>query len=437
MKAFVLALSAVVVAACGDAEPARRPNVILISLDTLRADHMGLYGYERDTTPYLDRMADESLVFERAFAPAAWTLISHMTMLTGLYSNQHGVVAGDRALARDTPLLAQRLVDQGYQTLALYYEGWISARHGFGRGFDVFRPHETVLEAGVHLDEELARLDPERPFFLFVHLFDIHCGPLATEPGPLYHAPPPYDTLFLPDAAARIPPLPEKRLWKTQGLLDEQAVEGLVALYDGGIRYVDDQLAEWIEGWKASGLLDETLLIVTADHGEALLQRETIRDHGGGYQEGLRVPLILRDPRGWRAGERELGTAHLADIAPTVLDFVGDRRAALLPGQSLLDVIPGDRLVYSSNPKNYEVLVRWPDKWVRLPRNGRYLRIDLDQDPEEVHPMPLEVSEFDRLRALFHEQGGSGANWSTAIEADALDTEALQDLSDMGYGGGE
>jgi len=426
MKSLALTLFALLLTACGEGEPVRRPDVILISLDTLRADHMGLYGYERDTTPYLDRLAEESLVFERAFAPSAWTLISHMTMLTGLYSNQHGVVAADRALARDTPLLAQRLQDQGYQTIALYYEGWISARHGFERGFDVFRSHATAAEAGVHLDEELARLDPERPFFLFLHLFDIHCGPLTTEPGPIYHSPPPYDRMFLADAAGRIPELPEKRLWKTQGLLDEQAVEGLVALYDGGIRQVD-----------ASGLLDEALLIVTADHGEALCQRETIRDHGGGYQEGLRVPLILRHPRGWRAGQRELGTAHLADIAPTVLDFVGDRRGALLPGQSLLDSIPGDRLVYSSNPKNYEVLVRWPDKWVRLPRIDRYLRIDLDEDPGEVNPIPLEVAEFDRLRALFHQQGGSGASWSAAIEADSLDATALQDLSDMGYGGGE
>ena len=437
MKGRVVTLLAAVLAACGDGETERRPDVILISLDTLRADHLGLYVYGRDTTPYLDRLAEESLVFERAFAPAAWTLISHMTMLTGLYSDQHGVVAADRALSRDTPLLAQRLQDQGYQTVALYYEGWISTRHGFERGFDVFRSHETAAEAGVHLEEELARLDPGRPFFLFLHLFDIHCGPLSKEPGPIYHSPPPYDTMFLADAAERIPELPEKRLWRTQGLLDEPAIEGLVALYDGGIRYIDDQLADWIEGWRADGLLDGALLIVTADHGEALCQRETIRDHGGGYQEGLRVPLILRHPRGWRAGERELGTAHLADIAPTVLDFVGDRRSTLLPGQSLLDPIPGDRLVYASNPANYEVLVRWPDKWLRLPRNGRYLRVDLDADPGEVQPLPLDAAEFDRLRALFHERSGSSTDWPEAVQAATPDAATLQDLSDMGYGGGE
>src|SRR5262245_12779356 len=168
-RPFLLAgLVALLLCACGEAP--RRPSIVLVSIDTLRADHLGLYGYTRDTSPFLDEWSRRCMVFERAFTPAAWTLSAHMSMLTGLYPEQHGVLKGTLALAPDVPLLAERLRSAGYRTVGLYQPTWVHPRHGFDRGFEVFRPHASAEEAGAHLFEELGKLPPEQPFFLFVHL---------------------------------------------------------------------------------------------------------------------------------------------------------------------------------------------------------------------------------------------------------------------------
>ena len=138
-------LALVLLTACGSEGPP--PNVILVSIDTLRADHVGLYGYARDTTPFLDDFAKTAMVFEHAFSVCPWTLVAHMTMLTGLFPAQHGVVADQLALSQEIPLLPERLASAGYQTLGLYYTSWIHERYGFARGFDVFRAHESAEEA--------------------------------------------------------------------------------------------------------------------------------------------------------------------------------------------------------------------------------------------------------------------------------------------------
>jgi arylsulfatase A-like enzyme len=424
--------------ACTEDVPAR-PSVVLVSIDTLRADHLGLYGYWRDTSPTLDRLAEESVVFERAFAPAAWTLISHMTMLTGLYPNQHGVVAAEWALARETPLLAERLREAGYRTVGLYFEGWIHARHGFDRGFDVFRAHVDAEEAGEHLAEELAALDGGRPLFLFLHLFDVHSGPLSTEPGPIYDCPPPYDELFLPGAAALLPDVPEGELWQTKGPLPAEALQGLTALYDGGIRYVDDLLEGWFDALRAAGHFDEALVVVTSDHGESLGQRGTgIRDHGGAYQEGLRVPLVVRPPGGVPGGRRVDATVHLADVVPTVLAEVGLPPSAQLPGLSLLGPQPDERTVYGLSPPSFEVVVRWPNKYVRLVTQERSIRVDLAGDPEELVGEPLDDREYVELRDAALAEIGEGNAFPAPVAVDDADVdpeELERRLAELGYGG--
>ncbi len=415
-------------AGCGPGAP-ERPSILLVSLDTLRADHMGLYGYERDTTPHLDQLARESVVFERALAPASWTLVSHMTMLTGLYPNQHGVVSGEWALAHEAPLLAERLRREGYQTIGLYFEGWIHARHGFDRGFDVFRAHKDAREAGEHLSEELAKLDRDRPFFLFLHLFDVHCGPLANAPGPVYDCPAPYDRMFLPDAPERLPQVSEGELWKVPGLLDALSLEGLVALYDGGIRFVDDELGGWIEGWKERGLLANALLVVTADHGEALGQRGNINDHGGGYQEGLRVPLLVRWPDGRRAGERVRDPVHLVDVVPTALEFAGLAPDPALPGRPLAAAHP-DRELYALSPPSFEILWRWPHKYVSLPVVARHIQVDLEQDPGEAVGVPLDAAEFASRREAFLRELAPA---HPPVPIGEEDLQAVERLKELGY----
>jgi len=411
--------------ACGEAQPPG-PAVILVSIDTLRADHLGLHGYERDTSPFLDRLAAESVVCEHAFTSAAWTLIAHMTMLTGLYPEQHGVTEKSRALGADAPLLAERLARAGYQTVGLYRRGWVHARHGFGRGFDVFRQHVTAEEAEQHLFEEFARLDRARPSFLFLHLFDVHSDPTTNSPPTVFSAPAPFQDHFLPDATRRLAGETYDTL-KRRGLPPEK-IQAMVALYDDGIRHVDAVLERIFARLEAERRLERTLVIVTADHGESLAQRDNW-GHGGPWQEGVRVPLILRLPGNARAGERIDEVVHLVDVVATVLDFVGLPRDPTLPGCSLLRPLPAERVVTGGNdPVQY--LVRWPRK---IARAGRHVSwVDLEIDPLEKNPREASAAEFEALRAALQLDPRS---FHAALDSGGLSPEDKAELEALGYGG--
>ena len=419
---------------CAEQQPSRAPSILLLSLDTLRADHVGTFGYERETTPFLDAFAEKSLVFEHALSPAPWTLISHMTMLTGLYPHQHGVVTGDWALADATPLLAQRLSRAGYQTIGLYYEGWIHARHGFDRGFDHFESHASVREAEQHLERVLDDLDPARPFFLFLHLFDIHCGPLDPEHrGPIYDCPAPYDSMFVEGASELLPDMPEGKLWLYKGDFSSDALRGLTALYDGGIRYVDDTLRRWFADLERRGLLEEMLVIITSDHGESLGQRGNgINDHGGAYQEGLHVPLLVHLP-GQNVGRRVVAPAHLVDIVPTILKAAGLPADARLPGRILTEELPPARPLLAENPASFEMVVDWPHKYVHLIAARRTIEVDLEEDPEELVGRELDPSAFEHRRGAVLE---GLAAWPPAQPVNESEYGELEErLQEMGYAG--
>ncbi|MEZ6013780.1 MAG: sulfatase [Planctomycetota bacterium] len=310
--------------------------MILISLDTLRYDHCGFNGYARDTTPFLDSLAQESLVFDRAYTTMSWTLIAHMGMLTGLYPFQHGVTESDRALTPSFPTLAERLGAAGWTTLGVHYPGWLDPGFGFGRGFEVYEPASNAQLAGERLQAALQRRTPARPFFLFLHLFDIHSGDLSDPAAPLYAPPEAYRSLWIPDAARELEGVDAARWWDHPSDPTLEQHDAIVALYDGGVRYVDDMLRAWFTEWRARGLLDHTLVIITADHGEGLRQREArYGGHGDLNEEGLRVPLLVRFPDGRHAGERSGDLVSHVDLVPTVLDATGLAADPRLPGRPL------------------------------------------------------------------------------------------------------
>jgi len=401
---------------------------VLVSIDTLRADHVGLYGYERDTTPFLDRFGARGIVYENVITSAAWTLIAHMTMLTGLFPDQHNVTEGKRTLAAEAPLLAERLKQRGYHTVGLYRPGWIHPRHGFERGFDVFRQHHPVEEAEVHLEEELAKLPPGEPFFLFLHLFDVHNDPSTKDPPSVYSAPEPYQDLFLPGARERLAGQTYASLKKRPIHPEER--EALAALYDDGIRHVDAALERIFGKLEADGRLADTLVIVTSDHGESLAQRGPMTGHGGPWQEGVHVPLIVRLPGDARAGTRVAELAHLVDVVPTVLDFLGLPADPLLPGHSLLQPLPPRRVVSGGNdPVQYAL--QWPEK---LMRSGTSVgRVDLEHDPGELDIRIVENADFERLKEL---RGLAPGSIYPAQKIGAMSREDRDDLEALGYGGG-
>lgn len=410
-------------------ERAQRPNVILVSIDTLRADHVGAYGYERDTTPFLDELARQSLLFEHAFTPASWTLTAHASMLTGLRAEEHGLVEDGLAFAPGSPLLAERLAAAGYDTIGLYFEGWIDSERGFGRGFGHFQAHENAEEAGQNLAVALARHDPSRPLFLFLHLFDVHSLPFTPGRKDIYAAPEPFGSHFLDESCAPLPDLAASKIWES-GLRDDAQLETLVARYDGAIRYVDAKLREWVAELERRGLWTDALMIVTADHGEALGQRGgRLKGHGGSNQEGLRVPLIVRLPRGQRAGERSTVPVQLMDIAPTVLDVCGLSPDARLGGFSLRGTIPTQRVIDGSR-QGSRFALEWPRKFVE--GSGRVSCFDLEADPGELAPRAGESAELDRLVGLAR---GARGPYPAPVPMGTSSPDREERLRDLGYGG--
>lgn len=426
---LLVGLAGLLASGCG--ADARPPAVILVSIDTLRADHVGTYGYARDTTPFLDRFARDAVVFEHAFTPAPWTLVAHMTMLTGLFPAQHGVLEEHQALAPEIPLLAERLKAAGYQTVGLYYPSWVDPRFGFARGFDVFRAHGSVEEARALALAELARVDRTRPWFLFLHLFDVHDGPLATGAHVLYASPPPYEDFFMADAAEKLPRIPPDVLWESQDLLDDEQKAALVALYDGGIRHVDANLELLFAELERGGYLADTLVIVTSDHGEALAERGKLTGHGDLTQAGLHVPLIVRHPHGAHAGTRVSAPVHLGDLVPTILELAGLPGDATLAGRSLFGPLPRERLISGTYlPEEY--VVRWPEKFLRHKGMG-CLRVDLERDPRELDFQPFDPVAFKRLKA----EALGTRTFPSAHELEPMPEEQRAALRALGYGGDE
>jgi arylsulfatase len=439
MKPSLGALLALALASC-DAPLDSRPPVLLVSLDACRADHMSLYGYERPTTPYLERLAEESLVVDRAHCTAPWTLTSHMTMFTGLYPTQHGVNETS-ALSPEVPTLAERLRERGYDTLGFYRApGWIDSRYGFDRGFRVFEPHTDGEEALDHVRGEIGRRHRRTPFFLFLHLFDTHCGDLDRSASEIYLAPEPYSDMFLPGARDRLRGLRADDVWVGKAPLDTHQREAIVALYDGSIRYVDSLLESLVEEWRADGILDRAFLVVTADHGEGLGQRSgKLEGHGEMYQEGLRVPLLIRSPGG--RGHRLPTPVSHVDLVPTILDLLGLPVDPWLPGYSLKQGRPPTAPLLAERSQVYAIL-RMPWKLIASTRTRGASIFNLQKDPEELDPLPSKPKSkrYERLRErlenlradLLRRRPGPE---KPAVPIETMSEEERDQIRALGYGG--
>lgn len=328
-------------------------NVLLVSLDTTRADHLSCYGYARLTSPHLDRFAAEAILFEECFSPWIPTHAAHTTMLTGQDVFRHQIVAqGGRAqLDASIPTLAEILSDAGYFTAAAdnlarwfsrgfqRYEGysWVPDEHG------AWRKGEAVNATALRLLKECAA--QPKPFFLFVHYWDAHTP---------YLPPRPFHRMFYGgderdpsnrsmDGPLNFPPF----MWYFRSWLEGVTDIGYpIAQYDACIAYMDACLSHLLGALAESGRDEETLVILTADHGEELDEHQMWFDHHGLYDTNLRVPLILRWPSGAGAprGRRVPGMVRLLDVTPTILEVVGlgEKVEALgMQGRSLAPLMWG------------------------------------------------------------------------------------------------
>ena len=336
---LVLAL-ALLAAGCGE-EPARRGDVILVIVDTARADHLSSYGYLRQTTPELDRLAAEGERYENAWAQSPWTLPAVATILTGQPPHVHGAgrtAAGIRPLRPDLPTIAERMAAAGYRTAAFINVLWCAPTSGLNRGFERY-DFRTSDESNVGTrdaaETTTAALDwlsgaGEDPVFMVVHYFDPHLT---------YDPPAPYDTMFEEGGGPRVPPgfgsaAQVFRIRRGEIRLDPAQRSSLIARYDGELRFMDEQFGRLRRGLEEAGRWDDALVVVVGDHGEEFW------DHGGfehghsHHRELMRVPLIVRRPAGER-GEVLNGRVRQIDVAPTVFDFAGLPGPVGLPGRVL------------------------------------------------------------------------------------------------------
>lgn len=303
-------------------DPAR-PDIVLISIDSLRADHLRSYGYERETSPFLDKLASEGLRFADARSASPWTLPSHLTMLTGLPSIRHAVVDDDLALAPGVPQVQEALSAAGWATAGFVSTIYVSGTYGFSRGFDRYEDHgiterdnlQHPVRAETIVDEALAwgRDNGDgKPVFLFLHFYDVHYP---------YRPPAPYDTLF--DRAGTLREMRYRTYtWHLNNPMSGARMKHLIAQYDESIAYVDAQLARLHAGWKRP-----VRFIVTSDHGEELGERGSWGHAHTLYREALDIPLIIAGA-GVATGVRTERVGTL-DIAPTIAAMAGVVKAGL------------------------------------------------------------------------------------------------------------
>lgn len=327
-------------------------NVILISLDTQRADHLSGYGYHRLTSPHLDRYAEGGTLFERCYCPHLPTHPSHTGVFTGTDPMRHQVISqGARTeLSPDIPMLAELLRDQGYFTGAAdnlgrwfargfqLYEGYSWAREEGG----AWRKGEAVTETALRVLDQAMR--QPQPFFVFIHYWDPHTPYLPPAPfSRMFYGgderDPGNDSMAPLFACPRFGPY--FRRW-LDGVTD---IEFPKAEYDASIRYMDTCLQHLFQRLADSGLEEDTLVVIMGDHGEELDEHAMWFDHHGLYDTNLHVPLILRQPGRVPAGKRLPGTVRLTDIFPTILEALNLSHLGEgldLQGRSVLPLLADD-----------------------------------------------------------------------------------------------
>ena len=384
----------------------RKPNIVLIAIDSLRADHMSCYGYPRLTTPHLDRFALQGTLFERNFSPHIPTTSAYSSMLTGqdVFTTQVVALRHQGPLRAEVPTLPEILRANGYSTTCVGFGG-----NPASRGFDKYLEfpgwgswNEGRSPKAENLNRvalpELDRLvAADQPFLLFLRHMDPHAP---------YLPPAPYERMFYhgdesdPENRSMDPVMSFKPFrdffasWMPPGISDKDYV---VAQYDGAIAYMDAAIQSIFAALEAHGILDETIVVINADHGETLYEHECWFDHHGMYDNTLHVPLILRYPGRVPAGRRVSGFTHHQDLVPTLLDLAGIEHDGSFDGRSVLPMISGE--VASHAPSFYITECTWMRKhgW-RTPEwklivalepdfhfKPEYELYNLLEDPEENH----------------------------------------------------
>lgn len=434
-----------------------RPNVVMIVIESLRADHVGCYGYARPTTPTLDALASNGVRCAHVSATASWTKPATMSLLTGQYPSTHGAVDFEHGLVQGMPTLAVTLTNAGYATAGFTANPMMHGRFGFGRGFGLY--DDFTLIFGVNdaalIGEDapdsgaratgpetthlalgwLDRRDRSKPFFLFVFYFDPHYD---------YAPLPPYDELFTdPDYAGPangrgIPTI-------KPGQYNAADRAQTIALYDGEVRQTDAQIADLLAGLRGRGLNTNTLVVAVGDHGEEFWEHGRTAHGNSLYDELIRVPLIWNWPERIAAGRSLAAPVSQVDVMPTILEAAGVDIPGALAGQSLWKALqpgnapmpPVDRPLFMELTLGSAIFrgVRLGDlKAILGGEHGHCQFFDLATDPREERdifgsPGACRFAALDTALEGFLAR----TNVATKNAAAALDPRLLHQLKSLGY----
>jgi len=373
----------------------RLPNIILISIDSLRADHLGCYGYPKPTSPNIDALANESVVFTNAISTTTWTLPAHISMLTSLYPEVHQVIndgnkLSDKAVVPLNPpyqrgqgvVCAEIMKEAGYLTAGFVSGPYLSSKFGYNQGFDLYddytinyssneESHRGTTSPKIHQQvTKWLEQNYSSQFFLFIHYWDVHYD---------YTPPPPFDTMFDPDYTGTI----TGKNYEGNKLINPQMpkrdLEHIIALYDGEIAFTDSYIGKLMTYLKELGIYENTMVILTSDHGDEFFEHGCKGHRNNLFDETLKVPLIIKFPPpypGGRGGKENPIFASLSplemcinqqvsiiDIVPTFLDYLGITPNPSYPplqkggrgdleGQSLLPLVAGNIMAGTEVPTN-------------------------------------------------------------------------------------
>lgn len=422
-QALVGVASTCLLCGCGHHPRTGPINIILISIDSLRADHVHAYGYARETTPALDRLAREGAWFETVVAESSWTLPTHISMLTGLTTLVHGVEEETKRLSSELPTLASLLREHGYRTRGIFSAPLLEPIYGFGKGFEKYEEVEGEIAYGderpgqAHGDSDASQTDRDtnpwshrtvtspavtnraiefldevrnEKFFLFLHYFDVHYDYIP--PEALWRK-------FDPDYRGE---LTGRNFARNPGIhqgMSRRDLEHIIALYDGEILFTDRHIGYLMDALERNGLAEKTLVVVTSDHGEEFFEHGNPGHGRSLYDEVLKVPLIVRLPGRIPPGARVSEQVGQVDIMPSILSLAGmehevgaadlfravDRAGALqpLPAVSRLVRDRGKNVWMSLRTARHKYLRHQLDR-----RNTSVeLLFDLERDPGEQEPL--------------------------------------------------
>jgi choline-sulfatase len=456
MRAPLAALLLICAAWSLGCQPKRDPNVLLLVIDALRPDHVGAYGYPLATTPTIDALARKGVLFLDATSSSSYTRAAVPSILASVHPAAHGVFSQGgqvEMLSEEITTLAETLKARGYATAAFAPNPSLHRTFNFDQGFDLYDDDFQVGAGPAHEAHETARKihtrflrwlssNRERPYFAYLHYRDVH--------GP-YVPPPPYDSMFPRSGERRI----LNRLELRSRPIDLRTpvrfrdLDSYIERYDGDIRYTDDHLAKLLAALDKEGLLENTVVFLTADHGESFLEHDAWTHGTGLYEEQTRVPLLMVLPKERSAGLRVEQPVQTIDLYPTVLELLGLEIPAALQGRSLFGALEGEadplRPVFSEARVNRRKQATSWGQLVAVRRGGWKLiynrtnrKIELyhlKEDPAETRNLVEREPERARelLRLISAYDRDSAARGYRAKGQDALPPDVVEGLRALGY----